>query len=150
MELDQVVRQAEYHLFFKSIFERSRLGWMTELDEACLGVLTLDDDNYTQNEINDPSEGALHLYTTHQQKNAYNEEMLRKTVTEDNPLSVIKYKDETSSNNNKSMSRHLNKTYDMKKTMLCREAMVEISKTSIKPNWGLYNGVLGTVIDIIF
>jgi hypothetical protein len=36
-------------------------------------------------------------------KNAYNEEMLRRTVAEDNPLTVIKSKDETSSNNNKSM-----------------------------------------------
>jgi hypothetical protein len=28
--------------------------------------------------------------------------------------------------------------------------MVELSKTNIVPNWGLYNGALGTVIDIIF
>jgi hypothetical protein len=74
---------------------------MMEQDEARLRVLTLDDDNYTQNESNDLSEGVLHLYATHQQKNAYNGEMLRTTVTEGNPLAVIKCKDEKSSNNNK-------------------------------------------------
>jgi hypothetical protein len=83
-------------VFFKSILELLRLGWITEHYEARLRVLTLDDDNYTQKEMEDLSEGALHLYATHQQKNAYNEEMLSGTVTRDNPLAVIKYKDETS------------------------------------------------------
>jgi hypothetical protein len=59
-------------------------------------------------------------------KKSYSEEVLRKTVTEDNPLSVIKCKDETLSNNNKSMTRHLHKIFDTRKTMLCRESMVEI------------------------
>jgi hypothetical protein len=68
------------------------------------------------------------MYIQHIQKNAYNEEMLRTTVTEDNPLSVIECKDETSSNSNTSVSRHLNKTYDTRKTILCRESMVDISK----------------------
>jgi hypothetical protein len=103
MELDQVVIQAKDQVFFKSILERLCLGWMTEQDEARLRVLTLDDDNYTQKDIKDLSQGALHLYTTHQHQNAYNQEILRKTVTEDNPLAAIKCKNETSSNNNKSM-----------------------------------------------
>ena len=150
MELDQVVRQTEDQVFFKSILQRLRLGWMTEEDEARMRVLTLDDDNYTQQEIKDISQGALHLYATHQPKNAHNEEMLRKTVTEDNPLAVIKCKDETSSKNNNSISKHLNKTYNMRKTMLCRDAMVELSKTNIQPKWGLYNGTIGNVVDIIF
>jgi hypothetical protein len=127
MELDQVARQSEDQAFFKSILERLRLGLMMEQDDARLTVLTLDDDNYTQNDMEDLSEGALHLYATHQQKNAYHEEMLRRTVTEYNPLVVIKCKDETSSNNNKFMLRHLNNTtYDMRKTMVCRAAMVEL------------------------
>jgi hypothetical protein len=79
-----VVRQAEDKVLVKSILEQLRLGWMTEQDEmleARLRVVTFDDDNYTQKEMKDLSEGALHLYATHQQKNAYNEEMLRRTVT---------------------------------------------------------------------
>jgi hypothetical protein len=97
------------------------------------------------------SEGSLYyLYTTHQQKNAYNEEILLRTFTEDTPMAVIKSKDETSSNNNKSMSRHLNNTYKMRNTMFCRAAMVELSNTNIVPKWVLYNGSLVTVIVIIF
>jgi hypothetical protein len=99
---------------------------MMEQDEAHLRVLPLDDDHYTQQEIKDISEGVVHAYAMHQPKNAYNEKMLRKTVTEDNPLAVIKCKDETSSNNNTSTSK----------------AMVELSKTNIEPKCDLYNGKL--------
>jgi hypothetical protein len=38
----------------------------------------------------------------------------------------------------------------MKRTMLCCEAMVEIVKANIEPKWGLYNGAIGTVVDIVY
>jgi hypothetical protein len=72
MQLDQVVRQSEDQVFFKPILELLCLGWMAEQGEARLRVLALDDDNYTQKEMEDLSELALHLYAT-DQKNAYNE-----------------------------------------------------------------------------
>jgi hypothetical protein len=100
---------------------------MNEQDEARLRVLTLDDDHYTSKEIKDISEGALHLFARHQAKNAYNEQKLRETVTETNPLAVIRCIDETTATNAKSKSTHLNKTFDMRKTMLCWDAMVEIA-----------------------
>jgi hypothetical protein len=53
------------------------------------------------------------------------------------------------SNNAKSTLAHLNNIFDMKKTLLCRDAMVEITKVNIEPNWGLYNGAIGTVVYIL-
>jgi hypothetical protein len=38
----------------------------------------------------------------------------------------------------------------MKKTMLCRDAMVGITKANIEPTWGLFNGAIGIVVDVIF
>jgi hypothetical protein len=38
----------------------------------------------------------------------------------------------------------------MNRTMLCREAMVDIVKANIEPKWGLYNGTIGTVVDIVY
>jgi hypothetical protein len=84
------------------------------------------------------------------QKNAYNEQKLRETVTETNPLTVIRCIDETTATNAKSKSTHLNSTFDMIKTMLCRDTMVEITKVNIEPTWGLFNGAIGTLVDIIF
>jgi hypothetical protein len=131
IQLDQVCHQTDDQVIFKGIIESLRLGWMNEQDEARLRVLMLDDDHYTSREIKDISEGALHLFARHQAKNAYNEQKLRETVTETNHLAVIRCIDETTSTNTKIKSTHLNKTFDMIKTMLCQDAMVEITKVNM-------------------
>jgi hypothetical protein len=106
------------------MIEGLHLGWMNEQDEARLRVLTLDDDHYKSKEMKDISDGALHLFARHQAKNAYNEQKPRETVTETNPLVVIWRTDETTATDAKSKSTHLNKTFDMRKTMLYWDAMV--------------------------
>jgi hypothetical protein len=95
--------------------------------------LTLDDDHYKSKEIKDISEGSLDLFARHQAKNAYNEQKLRETVTETNPLAVVRCTDEMTATNATSKSTHLNKTFDMRKTMLCQDSMVEITKVNIEP-----------------
>jgi hypothetical protein len=95
-------------------------------------------------------DGSLHLFTRHQAKSAYNEQKLWETVTETNPLEVIQCIDETTATTAKSKSTHLDKTFNMRKTMLCRDAMVEITKANIEPKWRFFNGTIGTVVDIIF
>jgi hypothetical protein len=90
------------------------LGWRNEQDEARLQVLTLDDDHYTSKEIKDISEGAIHLFARHHAKNAYNEQKVGETVTETNPLAIIRCIDETTATNAKSNSTHLNKTFNMR------------------------------------
>jgi hypothetical protein len=150
MELDQVCRQTDYQVIFKGILERLRLGWMNEQDEARLRVLSLDGDHYTSKEIKDISDGALHVFARHQAKNACNEQNLRETVTETNYFAVIRCTDKTTATNAKSKSTHMNKTFDTRKTVLCRGAMVEITKVNIEPKWGLFNGAIGIVVNIIF
>jgi hypothetical protein len=65
-------------------------------------------------------------------------------------LAVVRCIDETTETNAKSKSTHFNKTFDMRKTMLCRDSIVEITKVNLEPKWGLLNGAIGTVVDIIF
>jgi hypothetical protein len=151
MELDQVVRQREDQQNFKGLLERMRLGWLTDQDEHCLRTLILDDDNYTSNKIKDISDKSLHLFSKHGPKNAHNEKKLQETVSEDNPLAYICCIDtSTDSTDAKLRNKHLKKVLDTKRTMLCREAMVEIVKANIEPKWGLYNGKIGTVVDIVY
>jgi hypothetical protein len=82
MELNQVCHQTEDQVICKGILECLHLGWMNEHDEARLRVLTLHYDHYASKEIKDISDGALHLFTRHQVKNACSEQKWRKTVTE--------------------------------------------------------------------
>jgi hypothetical protein len=81
MALDQVCHHTEDQVIFKGILERLRLGWMHAQDEAHLRVLTQIYDQYTSKEIKDISDGALHLFTRHQAKSAYNEQKMRETAT---------------------------------------------------------------------
>jgi hypothetical protein len=151
MELDQVVHQREDQQHFKGLLERIRLGWLTYQDEHCPHTLILDDDNYTSKEIKDISDKALHLFSKHEPKNAHNEKKLQEAVSEDNPLACIHCIDtSTDSTDAKLINKHLKKVFDMKRTMLCLEAMVEIVKANIEPKWGLYNGAIGPVVDIVY
>jgi hypothetical protein len=128
-----------------------RLGWLTDQDEHRLRTLILDDDNYTSKEIKDISDKSLHLFSKHEPKNAHNEKKLQETVSEYNPLACIRCIDtSTYSTDGKLRNKHLNKVFDMKWKMLCREAMVEIVKANIEPKWGLYNGAIGRVVDIVY
>jgi hypothetical protein len=65
---------------------------------------------------------------------------MRETVTYNNPLVGIRCTDETTPNNMKNILAHLNTPFDMNKTVLCWDAMVDIKKVNIEPKWGLYNG----------
>jgi hypothetical protein len=50
---------------------------------------------------------GLFIYMPYIRKNAYNEEVLRKTVTEDNPLALIKWKDETTNQCQDTLMTHM-------------------------------------------
>jgi hypothetical protein len=138
MELDQVVRQREDQHHFNGLLETMRLGMITDQDEHRLRTLILDYDNYTSKDIKDISYKALHLFSKHEPKNVHNEKKLEETVSEDNPLACIHCIDtSTDSTDARLRNKHLKKVFDMKRAMLCREAMVEIVKANIEPKWVL-------------
>jgi hypothetical protein len=91
------------------------------------------------------------LFSKHEPKNAHNEKKLQETVSEDNPLAYIRCIDTSTDSTDANLrNKHLKKVFDMKRTLLCREAMIEIVKANIEPKWGLYNGANGTVVDIVY
>jgi hypothetical protein len=78
------------------------------------------------------------LFSKHEPKKAHNEKKLQETVSEDNPLAYIRCIDtSTDPTDAKFRNKHLKKVFDMKRTMLCLESMVEIVKANIEPKWGL-------------
>jgi hypothetical protein len=81
----------------------------------------------------------------------HNEKKLQETVSEDNPLAYVCCIDtSTDSTDAKFRNKHLKKVFDMKRTMIFCKEMVEIVKANIEPKSGLYNGVIGTVVDIVY
>jgi hypothetical protein len=110
--------------------------------------LCLDGDRYTAREKEKILENALHLFATHKGRIAFNEENMIETAATNNPLAIITSTDK-SPIKGKTVTRNcLNEAVDLKKTMLCRDAMVEICHRNINPKWGLFNGAIGKVIDL--
>jgi hypothetical protein len=109
--------------------------------------LCLDDDRYNAREKEKISENALHLFATHNGRIAFNEENMIETVKINNPLSIITETDKSSIKGKTVTRNHLNETMDLKKTMLCGDAMVGICHTNSNPKRGPFNGAIGKVID---
>jgi hypothetical protein len=104
-----------------------RVGWTNENDRKRLKSLCLDDDRYNTREIGKISENALHLFATHHNGCiAFNEEKMIETVTTNNPLAITTATDKSSIKVRTVNRNHLNQALDLKKTMLCRDTMVEI------------------------
>ena len=80
----------------------------------------------------------------------YNAQRLAETVTTINPLAIITAIDQSSVTGKTKIQSHLNEAMDLKKTMLCCCAMVEICHKNINPKWGLFNGAIGKVIEISY
>ena len=147
--LDKIIRQDEDQKYFKNMLRRIRKGWCTPDDEARLRTLILTDPVYTTQEIQKIKEHALYLFATNAPKNAFNKEKLLEVSGTDNPVAVCRSEDTTTKKGFRK-SAHLQECYDLKTTYLCRGASVELYKTNLKPKYGLFNGAMGKIVDIIF
>jgi hypothetical protein len=96
---------------------------------------------------------TLYLFATNKPKHERNLKMLHKLSTETNePVAIInaKFMHLSGSGSHTALLSH----FDMKTitltTPLCIGCKVAIDSLNICPTWGLYNGCLGTVVDIIY
>jgi hypothetical protein len=111
--------------------------------------MVLDEDNYYyQMKIEDLTCDSLYLFATHAHRVAYNEKIFAEIASDDNPLAVITAQDESSGCANTFSSRHLKKAFDLKNTVMPRSYGRILS--DVKPLWGLYNGTIGRVVDILY
>ena len=92
---------------------------------------------------------ALFLFSLRNPKNILNQQKLRETHLNGNPVARIKSK---TSNGLRQVSN--NAHYDSECvpsiTYLCVDARVALTGSNICPEWGLFNGSIGTVKDIVF
>ena len=91
---------------------------------------------------------ALFLFATKQPRNVFNRIRLQETHSAENPVARVK-----SITTKKGVIVSNNAHYDEStppSTTICREAQVSISGCNIMPSWGLFNGSLGTVKDIVY
>ena len=147
--LDEVIRQDEGQIYFRKMLQRIRKGWCTPEDEKRLRSLILNTTNFSTKDIQMIKQEALYLFANKEPKNIFNKEKLMEMSGKQNPVAVCRSKD-TTTKKGCPKTAHLNSSYDLKTTYLCRGATVELYKTNLKPKYGLFNGAMGKIVDIIF
>lgn len=93
-------------------------------------------------------ERTIYLFANNEEKHQHNHKKLREFNTENTPVAVIKAV--ASSFCGSRMSNHYDNERCPRSTMICVGCKVALIGINIKPEWGLYHGSIGTVIDIVY
>ncbi len=94
---------------------------------------------------------TLYLYATNKPKNEKNLQMLHKLSTTTNePVALINAQFRHISDSDKPVLGHFDLKSITLSSPLCIGCKVAIDTINICPTWGLYNGCLGTVVDIVY
>lgn len=92
---------------------------------------------------------ATYIFSTHKDKNDHNFRQLSNFCNINNPLAYLKYIDCSSKSKG-----YVKSHYDLRSTPIvthiCVGAKVTIKGYNFQPNWGLFNGAIGTVKEIVF
>lgn len=107
--------------------------------------------NFSQHQIdtiqNDPR--TIFLFANREPKDEFNIRRLTEIHCKENPVAVIR-PIVTDNNNKRKKSSHFKTDTVLNKLLLCRGAKVQLDSRNIYPQWGLYNGSLGIVRDIVY
>ncbi|KAL3799034.1 hypothetical protein HJC23_005173 [Cyclotella cryptica] len=137
---------------FRGILNRIRTCQQTEEDCKMIMSLRLSCiKDHAFRQFIENHKKTLYLFATNKPKNEKNLKMLHKLSTETNePVAMINARFMHTSGSQTGLLSH----FDMKtitlSTPLCIGCKVAIDSLNICPTWGLYNGCLGTVVDIIY
>ena len=91
---------------------------------------------------------ALFLFANRAPRDTFNRIKLQQTHSQENPVARIRAKTVKRGIQVSNNSHYDDSTPPC--TNLCRGARVSITGCNIHPAWGLYNGSIGTVLDIVF
>ena len=136
---------------FRTILREARSAGDDKLSSENIDLLCnlhLMNDHFTEEERIALQKDSLFLFANRAPRDAHNKSKLHSEHSPTNPVAKIKAttvkKGVRVSNN-----AHFN-TSTPPATSLCRGAQVSISGNNIHPAWGLYNGSIGEVLDIVF
>ena len=107
-------------------------------------------DRFNSNDISKIEKDALYLYANKEPKDAHNSFALLKANTEDNPVAKLKASTTKRNGMEPGNAAHYEPDRMPPRVNLCKTAKVQLTGYNPRPEWGLYHGSRGTVIDIVF
>ena len=149
MKLSTVKRQHESQREFRDILTNAATDRLTEGQAKRLTSLHLQNFSSDQQDAI-ITDGTMYLFANKQPMEEFNLQKLVAQASEDNPIAVIKSIVSPNSRKTKTVAKHFDNESTPTATALCRGARVQLCCRNFNPTWGLYNGALGTVREIVY
>jgi GTPase SAR1 family protein len=157
MELKDTKRQHGDQAYLKELLAKVRAEegekQLTKKDAEFLCSYCIHDlRRFSESEANQLSEdpNTLFLFANKIPRDNHNNKMLFEEHSQSNPVATVKTKYTDSRGKQIGKPAHFKADERPETAQLCRNAKVQISKRNIEPCWGLYNGGMGIVKDIVF
>ena len=106
--------------------------------------------HFTENDRKELCKDAMFLFANRKPKQTLNNQNLTQLQSDNNPVARIKSKTTNRLDRVVSNNAHYDNDSTPSILYICIGAKVAITGNNICPEWGLYNGAQGTVVDIVF
>jgi ABC-type cobalamin/Fe3+-siderophores transport system ATPase subunit len=151
MELTTIMRQNEDQKEQREMLKNLRLGHPTEVDKDVLLSLHLNSGNFTQQQIGEIMEKAMFIFANKKDMMEHNWQKLRETHSSTNPVARIQSQTSCKGITYSGRVKCLTKESDIAPVLnICRGAKVQITGKNFEPDWGLFNGAVGKVVEIVY
>jgi hypothetical protein len=148
MVLSQKKRQSDDEIEFRCMLDSARISCLSMGDaDKLLDELHLVRGKYTAADREAIEKDALFISANREPVDEYNFQRLAMTCSEGNPVAIIKSK--TSGKNDVGVSSHFDSGCPVT-AHVCVGAKVSLQGRNFNPSWGLFNGSIGTVQEIVF
>lgn len=151
MELTKIMRQSEKEKPFLDLLFNMRFGHPREQDKDTLLSLHLNSDNFTPEQIEEIKRKATYVCANKKEVIEHNWNRLREEHSNTNPVARIQTQTINNGTRYRGTAKCLRKESDIEPILnICRGARVQIRGKNFEPDWGLYNGAIGHVVEIIY
>ena len=155
MELKEIMRQQQQEVLFIKILKNIRIGNASNEEIAILMSLHLSDHRFSEEDRKKIRENAMCIFANKAPMQEHNRQKLKEQNSEDNPVARIHTTTTTQNKKYRGITKHFARQ-QMQSTAIpavvniCRGARVQLTGKNFEPDWGLYNGSIGTVKEIVF
>ena len=155
MELKEIMRQQQQEVLFIRILTNIRIGNASNEEIAILMSLHLSNHRFSEEDRKKIRENAMYIFANKAPMQEHNRQKLKEQNSEDNPVARIHTTTTTQNKKYRGITKHFARQ-QMQTTAIpavvniCRGARVQLTGKNFEPDWGLYNGSIGTVKEIVF
>lgn len=148
MELTTIQRQDKSEVKLRRILADTRRGVLKLEDAQHLDKLHRQ--KMSAGEWEKIESVAVRIFANRAPMIEHNHRQLAKDSSDTNPVAFISTSGSSDSRPGKHFVTHFKQSNIPTMTKLCRNAKVSIKNKNFKPEWGLYNGAIGRVDEIVF